>query len=98
MRLDFPPLIVRNKGKQKYYDCFKEYEYNKETKGMEKILTMALLESLHKRVAYLKGKKIIKLSEYAEKEGKSLNTLLNMARRQTIPAFREKGVWKIGVQ
>lgn len=97
IRLGFPPLIIRNKGKQKYYDCFKKYEYDKDTKGMEKILTMALLESLHKRVAYLKGEKIIKLNEYAEKKKKSLNTLLNMARRQTIPAFREKGVWKIGM-
>jgi len=90
-------LIVRNKGKQKYYECFKAFEYNKETKGMDKILTMALLESLHKRVAYLKGEQIIKLSEYAKDKKESLNTLLNMARRQTIPAFREKGIWKIGV-
>lgn len=97
MCIGFPPLIVRNKGKQKYYDCFKEYEYDKNTKSMEKILTMALLESLHKRVAYLKGEKIIKLSEYAETKKISLNILLNKARRQTISAFREKGTWKIGV-
>jgi hypothetical protein len=50
-----------------------------------------------KRISYLKGYKIIKLSEYAKNENESLNTLLNMARRKTIPAFREKGVWKIGV-
>ena len=31
----------------------------------------------------------------AQKE--SLKTLLNKAKRQTIAAFREKGVWKIGV-
>lgn len=97
IRLGFPPLIVRNKGKQKYYACFKEFEFNKKTNDMEKILTLALLESFHKRIAYLKGNKIIKLSEYAEKKKKALNNLLNAAKRQTIPAFIEKGVWKIGV-
>jgi Fic family protein len=97
IRLGFPPLIIRNKGKQKYYECFKEYEHNKEKKGMEKILTLALLESFHKRISYLKGKKIIKLSEYSKKKGKPLNALLNAAKRQTISAFREKGIWKTGV-
>jgi len=96
LRLGFPPLIVRNKGKQKYYYSFKEYEINKETKEMEKIITLALLESFHKRISYLKGEKIIKLSDYADNEKKALNNLLNLAKRQTIPAFREKGVWKIG--
>lgn len=95
IRLGFPPLIVRNKGKNKYYDCFKEYEYSKENKKMEKILNLALLESLHKRITYLKGQKIVRLSEYSKK--KALNALLNEAKRQTIPAFREKGIWKIGV-
>lgn len=96
IRLGFPPLIVRNKGKQKYYDCFKEYENHKETKSTEKILTLALLESFHKRISYLRGDKMIKLSEYAKKKKKPLNALLNAAKRQTIPVFREKGVWMIG--
>lgn len=98
IRLGFPPLIVRNKDKQKYYDSFKKYEVNKDTKEMEKILTLALLESLHKRISYLRGETISKLSEHAEKIKKPLNNLLNAAKRQTIPAFREKGVWKIGTQ
>ena len=63
---------------------------------MEKILYLALLESLHKRIAYLKGEKIISLTEYAQKIGKLAPTVLNAAKRQTIPAFREKGIWKIG--
>ncbi len=95
--LGFPPLIVRNKEKEKYYSCFKEYEMNKKTNSMEKLLALALLESLHKRVAYLNGKKIIKLSEYAEEKRKPLNALLNAAKRQTVEAFRERGVWKIGI-
>lgn len=93
----FPPIIVRNKGKENYYKCFKEYEERKETKNMGKLIALILIESLHKRIAYLDGKKNIKLSEYAKKEKKKLNSLLNSAKKQTIGAFREKGVWMIGV-
>ena len=63
---------------------------------MEKIAALALMESLHKRITYLKGEKIIKLSEYTRQHKKSAPALLNAARRQNLPAFREKGVWKIG--
>jgi len=42
-----------------------------------------------------KGENIIRLSDFAKQSGKALSGLLNAARRQTIPAFREKGVWKI---
>jgi hypothetical protein len=62
---------------------------------MEKVIALALMESLHKRIAYLKGEEIVKLSDYAKKHTKSVNALLNSARRQGIPAFREKGIWKI---
>ena len=94
--LGFPNLIIRDKEKQKYYDGFKEYRDSKNTKSMEKVLSLALIESLHKRITYLKGESIIALTEYASKLGKPAPVLLNAARRQTIPAFREKGVWKIG--
>ena len=62
---------------------------------MEKVLHVALLESLHKRTTYLKGDEIITLAGYAKKYNVSLASIINMGRRQTIPAFREKGVWKI---
>lgn len=91
----FPPLIIRNKEKHDYYHTFRAYDSSKNTKPMEKILALALIESLHKRIAYLKGTEIITLSEYAHKNSKSLPSLTNSAKRQTIPAFREKGVWKI---
>ncbi len=94
--LGFPNLIIRDKEKQRYYDGFKEYRDSKNTKSMEKVLALALTESLHKRVTYLKGEVIITLIEYAKQLGKPAPILLNAARRQTIPAFREKGVWKIG--
>ena len=62
---------------------------------MEKILALALMESLHKRITYLKGEKIVTLSDYAKTSHASASALSNAARRQNIPAFREKGVWKI---
>jgi Fic family protein len=37
------------------------------------------------------------LAEYSKLQSKPLASLINSGRRQTIPAFREKGVWKIGV-
>lgn len=94
-RLGFPPIIIRDKEKQNYYKAFHEYDDKKDTKRMEKIIALAVLESLNKRVAYLRGEKIMTLAEYSKKQKKSLSTLINAAHRQTIPAFREKGVWKI---
>jgi Fic family protein len=95
-RFGFPNIIIRDKEKQTYYKAFGEYKDLKKAKTMEKIITLALTESLHKRIAYLQGHKINKLADYAKANTKSINALLNAARRQTIPAFREKGVWKIG--
>ena len=63
---------------------------------MEDILALALVESLHKRLSYLQGETIIRLSNYIKQHGLSAPAVTNAARRQTIPAFREKGVWKIG--
>lgn len=95
-RLGFPGIIIRDKEKKLYYRAFEEYRDNKATKNMEKVITLALFEALHKRIAYLKGSKIIHLTEHAQGLGKSISAILNAAKRQTIPAFREKGVWKIG--
>jgi Fic family protein len=96
MQAGFPVIIIRDKEKRAYYKAFTEYNDSKNVKPMEKIITLALIESLHKRIAYLRGDTIVTLSDFARSGGKSLNTLLNAARRQTLPAFREKGVWKIG--
>lgn len=96
-KLGFPNLIIRDKEKKIYNRSFHEYNDSKSTKTMEKIIVLALFESLHKRISYLKGESIIHLSEYAKSSEKSINSLINLARRQTIPAFRERGVWKIGV-
>jgi Fic family protein len=96
LRMGLAPIIIRDKEKAEYYKAFGDYREKKNTKTMEKVIALALMESLHKRIAYLKGEKIITLSEYAKKHEKSSPALLNAARRQNIPAFREKGVWKIG--
>jgi Fic family protein len=95
-QLGFPNIIIRDKEKQEYYRGFHEYRDGQNTKPMEKVLTLALTESLHKRVAYLRGEKIIPLADYARAAGKPTPTVLNAALRQTISAFRERGVWKIG--
>lgn len=95
-RLGFPNVIIRDKEKRKYYEAFGLYRDNKNTNPMERVLALALMESLHKRIAYLRGEIIIPFTEYAKKHGQSVHALLNAARRQTTPAFREKGVWKIG--
>lgn len=94
-RLGFPGIIIRDKEKKDYYSTFAEYRDKKTAKKMEKILALSLTESLHKRITYLKGEKIVTLSDYAKTSHASASALTNAARRQNIPAFREKGVWKI---
>jgi len=95
LQLGYPSLIIRDKEKHLYYASFPTYRDKKDAKPMEKVLTLALTESLHKRIAYLRGAEIVRLSDYAKKSGKTSAALTNAARRQNIPAFREKGVWKI---
>ena len=94
-RLGFPSVIVRDREKKEYYQAFGDYRDGKNTKTMEKILVLGLMESLHKRTAYLKSETIIPLADYTKKHSLSGPALSNAARRQKIPAFREKGVWKI---
>ncbi|MBI3103558.1 Fic family protein [Candidatus Daviesbacteria bacterium] len=97
-QLDFPGIIIRDKEKQIYYRSFAEFHDDKKTKIAEKIISLALMEALHKRITYLKGEKVIEATEYAAKLNKPAPVVLNAAKRQTIPAFREKGVWKIGIR
>jgi Fic family protein len=91
----FPNIIIRDKEKQEYYRGFKQYRDDKKTQIMERVLTRAIFESLHKRITYLEGAEIVTLAEYVRKYGFGAPAVFNTAYRQTIPAFREKGVWKI---
>jgi len=96
LQLGLPRVILRNSEKRHYYRAFVEYERRESTRPMERILVLALLESLHKRVTYLRGEPIIRLSDHIRKHSLPAPATTNAARRQTIPAFRERGVWKIG--
>ena len=96
-QLGYPPIIIRDKGKSDYYyPAFIEYQRLQHTGRLESIVMLAVMESLNKRLAYLRGQNIVRLSEHARANKQSINALINAARRQTISAFREKGVWKIG--
>ena len=96
----YPPIIIRNSEKQFYYNSFKLYDRDEKEKALKdfsRIIFLQLSESLNKRISYLKGEKIITLVDFSKSGNESINSLINKAKRQTIPAFREKGVWKIGV-
>lgn len=80
-----------------YYEAFKQYDASHDSSIMEEVVGRALTESYNKRLAYMEGKKIVLLKHYATQERMSYSNALNKAERQTIPAFREKGVWKVGV-
>ena len=95
LALGFPRVIIRNKEKRIYYKAFGDYRDRKSTKTMERIMALALMESLHKRITYVSGDPITALSAFAKSHGISAAAITNAARRQTIPAFREKGAWKI---
>lgn len=95
MREGYVPINIAFANRSRYYEAFKEYEGNGGTKIMGEIVGRALTESYHKRLAYLEGKTIVTLNEYAKRHKFSHSNLLNKADRQTISAFREKGVWKI---
>ena len=95
LRLGYPRIIIRDKEKADYHVAFKEYDDSKNTKPMERIVALALIESLHKRITYLAGNEIIDLSEWVRQNNLSAPAVFNAARRQNIPAFRERGTWKI---
>ena len=97
-QLGLPRLIIRNSEKQRYYRALQAYDQGGSTRAMESIVARGLMESLHKRLSYLRGETIVRLSEYIRQNRLSAPAATNAARRQTIPAFREKGVWKIAAQ
>lgn len=97
MREGYVPINIAFVNRASYYDAFKEFDKNGASKVMEVIVARALTNSYHKRLAYLEGKNIITLREYAKREKLSHSNLINKAQRQTIEAFLEKGEWKIGI-
>jgi hypothetical protein len=73
------------------------FDTRTDSKTFEDHLILLMLESLHRRVAYLRGLHIVSIIDAAKAEGVKSNVKLNQAKRQTIPAFRERGIWKIGL-
>lgn len=96
IREGFVPVNIKFIDRKMYYEAFKEFEEKGTAKIMEEIVGKALTNSYHKRLAYLEGAHIMTLAEYAKKHKVSHSNLINKANRQTIEAFLEKGVWKIG--
>ncbi len=96
IREGFVPINIKFIDRQSYYDAFAEFDRHGRTAIMEEIVGKALTNSYHKRLAYLEGKTIVPLGDYAKSQGLSHSNLINKAHRQTIEAFIEKGVWKIG--
>ena len=64
IREGFVPMNIKFIDRQKYYDAFKEFDKKGATKIMEEIVSKALTNSYHKRLAYLEGKKIVTLLVY----------------------------------
>jgi len=97
IREGFVPINIKFIDRKKYYEAFREFDGKGSTAIMEEITAKALTNSYYKRLAYLEDKKIITLSEYAKINKLSHSNLINKANRQTIEAFLEKNIWKIGV-
>ncbi|MBU1091862.1 Fic family protein [Patescibacteria group bacterium] len=97
IREGYVPINIKFIDRKKYYDAFKEFDQKRETSVMEEIVGKAISNSYHKRIAYLEGKNIITLADYAKENKLSHPNLINKANRQTIEAFLEKDIWKIGV-
>ena len=96
IREGYVPINIAFVNREQYYEAFKEFETTEKTTIMEELIGRALTNSYHKRLAYLEGKRIIPLVQYAKETKQSHSNFINKAHRQTIPAFMEKGVWKIG--
>ena len=93
----YPPIIIRNKEKKDYYEALHTYDAKGSTKAFELIFALLLKESLHKRIAYLEGDDIVFVSDIAKGHPvHSPQAILNAAKKQSLPAFRERGRWKVG--
>lgn len=97
IREGYVPINIKFVERKMYYAAFSEFDNQQKTSVMEEIVGKALTNSYHKRLAYLEGKEIVTLTEYAKKHNISHSNLINKAHRQTIEAFLEKGTWKIAL-
>jgi len=97
LREGYVPINIAYTDRTHYYNAFRAFDTKQETRLMEDIVAKALSASYHKRLAYLEEKEIVTLNTYAKTHKLSHAGLINKAKRQTIEAFIEKGIWKIVV-
>ena len=96
MKLNLPPIMIPAKNKyQDYYPALDAYDKRNDWAPLEEYLSLLLLEALNKYIAIMQGAKIIPLVDWAKHNQVSPASALNKAKRQTIPAFRQRGQWKI---
>jgi Fic family protein len=98
IREGYVPINIKVSDQDDYYQALFNFDNFSESQKMEEIIYLALTNSYHKRLCFLENKKIIDLKEYAKIAKTSYNNILNKAKRQTIEAFLQKGVWKIGIK
>ncbi|HEU0085906.1 MAG TPA: hypothetical protein VFQ59_03035 [Candidatus Paceibacterota bacterium] len=65
IREGYVPINIKFIDRKRYYEAFNEFDKNGKTTIMEEIMSRAIANSYHKRLAYLEGKTIITLSDYA---------------------------------
>ncbi len=96
MKLGYPPISIPNKNKKSdYYPLFDSYVRKNKYDKFTEVFALLLMESLHKKITLLTAKKTITLNQRAKNSHKNINSSLNKAKRQTIPAFKMRGKWMI---
>lgn len=90
------PVIVRARNRRvNYYPVLEQYAQTSSHEGMTRLLTLLVLESLHKRMALITSRRVIPLADWARAAGISGAAATNKAKRQTIRAFRVRDRWMI---
>lgn len=96
MNANLPPIMIPAKNKfQDYYPALDAYDKRNSSTELEDYLSLLLLEALHKYIAIIGNQKLIPLTDWAKAHDASPAAILNKAKRQTIPAFRQRGQWMI---
>ena len=91
-----PPIMIPARNKfQEYYPALDAYDKKSSTVELEDYLSLLLIEALNKYIAIIGGKRIVPVTEWAKKAGVASAAILNKAKRQTVPAFRQRGQWRI---
>lgn len=95
-KLNLPPIIIPAKNKnQDYYPALTAYDHKSDLRPLTEYLAILLLEALHKYIALMNNTKLTSVSDWASQHQTSASSMLNKAKRQTIPAFRLSGQWML---